>query len=80
MKKIQKILLFLGITSLGALIGICLLPIFSLLFFMLLNTFMEKKIDPDVAIALPFLWAPILGLIMGAIIALKLFFFSKAEK
>lgn len=66
----QKILIMLGVIS------ICLIafPLVSLLLLTVLYKFVPNNFIYTLALAVPFIWAPILGIIFGIIISLKIIF------
>lgn len=67
----QRILIIVGFVSLGLFIGIFILPVFSLGVLVILNKFLGSKMDPTYAIAIPFIWVPLLGTILGIIFGIR---------
>ena len=70
----RRILLAFGITVIGALIGMFVVPVLLSITLVALDKFLLKNtLDPTIPISTTIFWGPVLGIFIGASVGLRFF-------
>ena len=70
----KSFLLLVVIMSLIVVFSLGFLPIISLGLFSIVSSIFKMKIDPTISVSVSFVWMPILGMLIGIIIGLRIVF------